>query len=118
MQDLGTLGGPDSGAWIINDRGQIAGESFTSFTPNPSSGVPTIDPFLWDPKQKKMIDLGSLGGTFGFPLWMNNRGHVVGSSNPAGDMTSAPLPLERGPRHAGSGHVLRSIRIWSCIFGQ
>ena len=91
MQDLGTLGGPDSSAWMINEGGQIAGESFTSFTANASSGVPTIDPFLWDPKQKKMIDLGGLGGTFGTPLWINKRGHVVGLSNPPGDATSHPF---------------------------
>jgi uncharacterized membrane protein len=86
MQDLGTLGGPDSNAWIINDRGQIAGESFTSFTPNPSTGVPTIDPFVWE-KGKGMTDLGGLGGTFGFPTWLNSRGEVVGNSNLPGDMS-------------------------------
>jgi probable HAF family extracellular repeat protein len=91
MQDLGTLGGPDSSAWIINDRGQIAGESFTSFTPNPSSGVPTIDPFFWDPREKEMIDLGSLGGTFGATVFMNRRGQVVGVSNPPGDVTEHPF---------------------------
>ena len=41
MQDLGALGGPDSSASFVNQRGQIAGEFFTSFTPNPSTGVPT-----------------------------------------------------------------------------
>jgi uncharacterized membrane protein len=91
MQDLGTLGGPDSSAWIINDRGQIAGESFTSYTANVSSGVPTVDPFRWDPELKKMRDLGGLGGTFGAPLSMNHHGDVVGSSNPPGDMTSHPF---------------------------
>jgi probable HAF family extracellular repeat protein len=87
MQDLGTLGGPDSAAWTINDRGQIAGESFTSFTPNPSSGVPTIDPFFWDPKDRKMLDLGGLGGTFGATLFLNGQGQVVGLSNLPGDTT-------------------------------
>jgi len=86
MQDLGTLGGPDSSAWIINDRGQIAGESFTGFTANPSTGVPTMDPFLWE-KGKGMTDLGGLGGTFGYPTWMNNRGEVVGNSNLPGDIS-------------------------------
>jgi|SRR5580658_449850 probable HAF family extracellular repeat protein len=91
MQDLGTLGGPDSAAWSINDRGQIAGESFTSFTANPSSGVPTIDPFFWDPKDRKMLDLGGLGGTFGTTLFMNGQGQVVGLSNLSGDTTYHPF---------------------------
>jgi probable HAF family extracellular repeat protein len=91
MQDLGTLGGPDSGAWMINDCGQITGESFISFTPNASSGVPTIDPFFWDPKDRKMLDLGGLGGTFGAPVFMNGQGQVIGVSNLPGDATYHPF---------------------------
>jgi probable HAF family extracellular repeat protein len=90
MQDLlGTLGGPDSNATMINDHGQIAGEFFTSFTPNSSTGVPTINPFLAE--DGKVTDLGGLGGTFGIPLWMNNRGQVVGYSSLAGDIASHPF---------------------------
>ncbi len=85
MQDLGALGGPDSSASFVNQRGQIAGEFFTSFTPNSSTGVPTQDPFFWE--NGKMVDIGTLGGTVGSPGWMNNRGQVVGSSNLAGDQT-------------------------------
>jgi probable HAF family extracellular repeat protein len=86
MQDLGTLGGPDSSASFVNQRGQIAGESFTSFIPNSSTGVPTLDPFFWE--DGKLVDIGTLGGTYGFPNWMNNRGQVVGASNIAGDQLS------------------------------
>ncbi len=86
MQDLGTLGGPDSSASFVNRRGQIAGESFISFSPNSSTGVPTLDPFFWE--KGKMVDIGTLGGTLGIPNWMNNRGQVVGFSNLAGDQLS------------------------------
>ncbi|MGB9206211.1 MAG: hypothetical protein WCB94_19795 [Terriglobales bacterium] len=89
MQDLGALGGPDSSASFVNRRGQIAGEFFTSFTPNSSTGVPTLDPFFWE--NGKMVDIGTLGGTVGAPSWMNNRGQVVGYSRVAGDQYAHPF---------------------------
>jgi probable HAF family extracellular repeat protein len=91
MLDLGTLGGPDSNALTINDRGQIAGWSYTSFVANSSSGIPTVDPFLWSQEDGKMLDLGSLGGTFGAPFFMNNRGQVIGVSNLPGDLIVEPF---------------------------
>ena len=91
MRDLGTLGGPDSTAFINNDRGEVAGWSYTSFVANPSTGTPTVDPFLWSPKDAKMVDLGSLGGTFGAPFFLNNRGQVIGVSNLSGDLIVHPF---------------------------
>jgi len=88
IQDLGTLGGPDGFAQFINERGLIAGFSYTSFAANPS-GTPTVDPFLW--RHGAMIDLGTLGGTNGSPNGLNNRGQVVGVSNLAGDLTAHPF---------------------------
>jgi probable HAF family extracellular repeat protein len=93
MQDLGALGGPDSAASFVNQRGQIAGEFFTSFTPNPSTGVPTLDPFFWE--NGKMVDIGSLGGTLGIPSWMNNSGQVVGFSNVAEDQSNHAFLWDR-----------------------
>jgi probable HAF family extracellular repeat protein len=95
-RDLHTLGGPDSNAFLINDRGEVAGWSFTSFVANPSSGVPTVDPFFWSPEDGKMIDLGGLGGTYGSTYWLNNRGQVVGASNLAGDTTEHPFIWSKG----------------------
>jgi|SRR5208282_3610311 len=83
MRDLGTLGGPDAFAYAINQFGQIAGQSYTSYTPNQDTGIPTVDPFLWD--KGKMIDLGSLGGTIGYTFWLNDWGQVTGVSNLEGD---------------------------------
>ena len=43
-----------------------------------------------------MVDLGTLGGTFGYPWWMNDRGQVVGESNLAGDQAFHGFLWSRG----------------------
>jgi probable HAF family extracellular repeat protein len=84
MRDLGTLGGPDSFGQYVNDGGHVAGFSFTNNIPNPTTGIPTVDPFFWD--GRKMRDLGTLGGTFGAVNDMNNKDQVIGTSNLDGDI--------------------------------
>ena len=98
MRDLGTLGGPDALSQFVNEAGEAAGFSYTSYNPNPS-GFPTVDPFLWEPPSRRhpsgeMIDLGTLGGTFGGGgdgVALNNHGQHVGASNLAGDVYFHPF---------------------------
>jgi len=94
MQDLGTLGGPDAAAFLVNSRGQVAGQAYTNSTPNPVTGVPTTDPFLWE--RGVMRDLGTLGGTLSFTNGLNDRGQVVGQSNLLGDLVFHPFLWDRG----------------------
>jgi probable HAF family extracellular repeat protein len=63
MRDLGTMGGPDTWAVFVNDRGQVAGTSFTSYDVDPLTGTPPVGVFLWE--NGKMKDIGNLGGDNG-----------------------------------------------------
>jgi probable HAF family extracellular repeat protein len=102
MEDLGTLGGPDAWALLINERGQITGLSYSSSTPGSVTGLPPLDPFLWE--NGEMIDLGTLGGTSGTPTAFNNRGEVVGQSNLVGDVNFHPFVWvkEQGMKDLGT----------------
>jgi probable HAF family extracellular repeat protein len=83
LHNLGTLGGPDSFAFFINDLNEINGVSFTNAIPNPETGLPTVEPFIW--KNGHMRSLGSLGGTFGYVSNITNHSEIVGYSYLAGD---------------------------------
>ena len=89
MQDLGTLpGGTDAQALLINERGEVVGNSYTSSDPSAlcagAGYALTTGPFIWD-KKKGMRSLGNLGGTCTLVTDLNNRGQAIGASSPAGD---------------------------------
>jgi probable HAF family extracellular repeat protein len=97
MLDLGTLGGPEAvpGASCSGQpRNVVAGSSMTSGDANASTGVPTIEPFVW--KNGVMTGLGSLGGTIGFGQCANNRGQIIGMSDLSGDLVFHAFAWENG----------------------
>jgi probable HAF family extracellular repeat protein len=70
VTDLGTLGGPESYAWGLNNQGQVVGDSLTA------SGQDHC--FIWQKGQ--MTDLGTLGGDSCIAFAINNYGQVAGQS--------------------------------------
>jgi len=96
MKDLGTLGtGNDAVAGLLNANGQVAGVSYTNTTANHTTGIPTQDPFFWE-TGNSMVDMGTLGGTLGYPNWLNDSGQAVGQSNLAGDTKYHPFVWQKG----------------------
>ena len=88
--DLGVLGGLDSHAWTLNDRGQVTGHADTS----PDSGNRGFHAFLWTPLTPNgttgsMIDLATFaGGSSSTGNGINGSGLVVGESLSA-DLTTS-----------------------------
>lgn len=76
ITDLGTLGGPSSWAYGINDFGQVVGYSCVD------SNCDTLHAFSWISNQG-MQDIGTLpgGGSFSVANAVNDQGQVVGGSD-------------------------------------
>jgi probable HAF family extracellular repeat protein len=103
MQDLGTLGGTDALATLINERGQVVGESYTSSAAGgcgaPGGGFAlATGAFMWD-KENGMRDLGNFGGTCTFAFDLNSQGQVVGTATLPGDSFQHAFLWERGKIH-------------------
>ena len=108
LTDIGTLGGNDTYAEFINRRGEISGSSYVNDAPNSTTGIPTMDPFLW--RHGKMKDFGTLGGVFGVVNAMNDNGWVVGQSDLVGDTMFHPF--------VWNGSVMIDIGTAGGSFGQ
>jgi probable HAF family extracellular repeat protein len=90
--DLGTLGGNESFANAVNNRGQVIGWALNSIL-DPFFIGTEARPFLW--QDGVMHDLGDLGGHDAIAIFVNERGQVAGASL----INSTPLPPVSGPIH-------------------
>jgi len=98
LQNLGTLGGPDSWAMFVNDRSQVVGISYPDA--NLSSGCDTVGNnhvFLWE--NGRMKDVGTLGGSCSWPEGLSEQGQIVGWSNLAGDSVTHPFLWDGSSLH-------------------
>jgi probable HAF family extracellular repeat protein len=100
MTPLEPLGGNNSQAAAINDRGQVAGYAETG-TSDPNCPAPQVlqyRPAVWTAGHPKALPLYP-DDTEGAAFWMNNSGQVVGASGSCAPYDPRyALPLQ--PRHA------------------
>lgn len=76
LTDLGTLGGPGSSAYALNDAGQIVGWANTA-------GGATQRACLW--QNGVATDLGTLGGSDSAATGINQAGQIVGAACVSGN---------------------------------
>jgi probable HAF family extracellular repeat protein len=105
MEDLGTLpGGTNAQAILINDRGQVVGESYTASTQSGACFPLATSAFIWE-KGKGMTDLGGFGGSCTAVAALNNQGQVVGESFRTGDKAAPAFLWENGAIHELGGSL-------------
>jgi probable HAF family extracellular repeat protein len=112
LNDLGTLGGPTSSAFAINNHRQVVGES----TPTGSS---SSHAFLY--QGGTMVDLGTLGGATSAAYAINASGTIVGEAQLA-DGKSHAFVYANGSINdlgtlGGANSVARGINRWGQIVG-
>src|ERR1700675_106381 len=82
INDLGTLGGNESGTNAVNNSGQVVGAALNTI-PDPYlgffflPGATQVHAFRWT-NSKGMQDLGTLGGTDSSAIFINERGQIAG----------------------------------------
>ena len=100
MEDIPTLGGTLVGDEIdfagyptacVNNRGQVAGESTVSDDPF------ILHPYLYE--HGVLMDLGTLGGSFGLVGWLNDAGDIVGGASTANDESFHATLWAKGAIH-------------------
>jgi len=96
--DLGTLSGPVSLAYGINEVGQIVGVSFLPGWPEVAIQHAT----LFSGTGSGNIDLGTLGGGDSTAVAINSSGQIVGYSNASGSPNTVRATLFSG---TGSGNI-------------
>jgi uncharacterized membrane protein len=93
---LGTLGGVQSYGEFINDRGQVSGHSETSTTPDPVTGCPPFDPFIWQNGKMTDINPGNFGGAIGGTNALSNGGQAVGFGYTTDELGADPFLWQKG----------------------
>jgi probable HAF family extracellular repeat protein len=93
LQDLGTLGGPNSHAISINDNGMIVGWSQVDFAIG-TFGIPDLHPAMWVHGVPKRLP--DLGGSVSLAISVNNHGTAVGQSFLADDSAFYAVMWQNG----------------------